>query len=211
MSSQKTIILAGADIDDYDWLGQQVGENDFIICADSGLGHAHEINIKPNIIIGDFDSVDPDLLDQYRDKSEITHDDNQNATDLMKAIDRAPKGQPIDIYGAMGQRADHDFSNYLILMRMDHPDYITLKSKNETRRVVKSSTSLRGRVGDYLGLFPLSPISNFETRGLKYAPDVLGGPYQFGWNGACNEMISTEALISFDEGTILITHSNKGE
>jgi thiamine pyrophosphokinase len=60
-------------------------------------------------------------------------------------------------------------------------------------------------------LFPLSPISNFETRGLKYAPDVLGGPYQFGWNGACNEMISTEALISFDEGTILITHSNKGE
>ncbi len=207
----KAVILAGADIDDYGWLGQQVGQNDFIICADSGLRHVHAIGGQPNIIIGDFDSVDPIMLELYRDKSQIILDDNQNATDLMKAIDRAPKGQPIDIYGAMGQRADHDFSNYLILMAMDNPDHITLKSKYETRRVVKSPCEIDGHIGDYVGLFPLTLVMDFHTKGLKYAPDVLGGSYQFGWNGACNEMVEDQALISFDKGTMLITHSNKGE
>jgi len=207
MSSQKTIIFAGAHIDDYDWLGQQTEKGDQMICADSGLRHAHAIGIMPDIIIGDFDSVDPDLLDHYRDKAEIIHDDDQNTTDLMKAIVSAPKDQSIDIYGAMGERADHDFSNYLILMAMEHPDHIALKSKTETRRVVKSSAKITGHVGDYIGLFPLAPLSDFRTEGLKYPPDVLGGPYDFGWNGACNEMIATEALILFNQGTLLITHT----
>jgi thiamine pyrophosphokinase len=204
----KTVILCGAAIDDYDWLAAQMTNKDFIICADSGLRHAHAINRTPDIIIGDFDSVDPKLLDQYRNKCEVIEDNDQNATDLMKALGQAPSNSLIQIYGAIGERADHDFSNYLILKSLDHPDHITICSPNETRRIITKPCSIHGHIGDYVGIFPLSDVHDLATEGLKYQPDILGGPYTFGWNGACNEMIADTALISLSKGMILITHSH---
>lgn len=205
--NSKTIIFAGAHIDDYEWLGQQVNANDTIICADSGLRHAHAISVTPDIIIGDFDSVDNDLLQSYEGQSNIIKDDDQNTTDLMKALSQCDLSNPVHIYGAVGERADHDFSNYLILMNMERPDNITIITKKDIRRIVKSSLTFNGNVGDHVGLFPLTPIEGLSVEGLKYDPSVLDGPYEFGWNGACNEMIANTASILFNKGTLLVTHS----
>ena len=214
MALGNTVILCGARIDDYAWLGAQIGESDRIICVDSGLRHAHAIGLTPHIIIGDFDSVDPDLLDHYRTKCDVIHDCDQNTTDLMKALCYSQgnplvhkKANSIMIYGAIGERADHDFSNYLILMGLKYPDAILLCSPNETRRIVTKDCVINGKTGDYVGLFPLCDIIDFKTEGLKYSPNILGEPYKFGWNGACNQMVLDTALISFSKGTILITHS----
>ena len=174
------IILAGADIDNYDWLGHQINKDDFIICADSGLRHAHAIGVKPNIIIGDFDSVAKDLLKTYEGQSTIIHDDNQTATDLMKALTKIDASHPTHIYGAIGQRADHDFSTILILKSLPHPDNITLIAPTETRRVVKSSSTITGQKGDIVGIFPLCPIKNMCFDGLKYPADDLDHPHDFG-------------------------------
>lgn len=208
-SDKKYIILAGSHIDDYAWLRQQIQAKDKLICADSGARHAHAINIIPDIIIGDFDSIAPEILEFYQGQCDIIHDNDENTTDLMKAIACAPTNATIEIYGAMGQRADHDFSNYLILKSMNNPERITLRSQYEDRRVVKQSVTIHGQVGDYVGMFPLDPINDFKTAGLKYAPDVLGGSYEFGWNGACNELSDETAHIEFSSGTLLITKSSR--
>lgn len=208
--SSKYIILAGADINDYEWLGQQVNRGDTVICADSGARHAKALDIIPDIIIGDFDSIAPDLLGFYGDQCAVIHDEDQNKTDLMKALDQTSHASPVEIYGAIGQRADHDFSNYLILKELEKSDHITLKSKGETRRVVNSSITLNGEVGDKIGIFPLSPIKNMVFNGLKFGSHVLPHAHEFGWNGACNELTQKSATISFDSGTLLITHS-KGQ
>lgn len=207
----KTIILAGAYIDDYEWLGQQVNRGDTIICADSGARHAKAMNIVPDIIIGDFDSIATDLLDFYADQCSVIHDDDQNKTDLMKALAQTSHASPVEIFGAIGQRADHDFSTYLILKDLDKSNHITLKSKGEERRVIKSSMSFRGDIGDKIGVFPLNPIKNLVFEGLKYPAHALPQSHDFGWNGACNEMTHKSATISFDSGIILVTHSKKGE
>ncbi len=205
--NSKSIIFAGAHIDDYKWLGQQVNSDDTLVCADSGLAHAHAIGVTPDIIIGDFDSVDPALLSSYEGRSKIVSDDDQNTTDLMKALSQCNLSNPVHIYGAVGERADHDFSNYLILMNMERPDNVAIITKTETRRVIKNSFTFNGNIGDYVGLFPLSPLQDLSVEGVKYDPSVLGGPYDFGWNGACNEMITNMAHISFTSGCLLITHS----
>jgi thiamine pyrophosphokinase len=114
---------------------------------------------------------------------------------------------PIDIYGASGGRADHDFSNILTLMNLKSPNQVSLISNNELRRVVTGEYVLQGRKGDYVGVFPLKPIENFKVSGLQYTPDVLGGPYEFGWNGACNVMVQDTVTISLSSGLVLITHS----
>jgi len=205
--SSKYIILAGAHIDDYEWLGQQINRRDTVICADSGARHAKALDIVPDIIIGDFDSIASDLLDFYADQCAVIQDDDQNKTDLMKALGQTSHASPVEIYGAIGQRADHDFSNYLILKEMDKPDNIILKSKGEKRRVVKSSVTLNGDAGDKIGVFPLSPIKNLIFQGLKFPSHALDHAHEFGWNGACNELTQKSATITFDSGTILLTHS----
>jgi len=205
--SSKTIILAGAHIDDYDWLGQQINRRDTVICADSGARHAKALDIVPDIIIGDFDSIDQSLLDFYGDQCAVIHDEDQNKTDLMKALDQTSHSEIVEIYGAIGQRADHDFSNYLILKELDKPDNIILKSIGETRRVVKSSITFNGVVGDKIGVFPLSKITNLVFSGLKYPAHALPQAHEFGWNGACNEMTQKSASITFNNGILLITHS----
>ncbi len=203
----KNIIFAGAHIDDYEWLEQQVSNEDEIICADSGLRHAHAIGVTPNIIIGDFDSVDPTLLESYKEKSKIINDDDQNTTDLMKALAQCDHSKPVHIYCAVGERADHDFSNYLILMNMERPDNIAIITKTEIRRVVKSSITLNGDIGDKIGVFPLSPVNGLLFNGLKYPSHALPHAHEFGWNGACNEMTHKSATIQFNDGTLLITQS----
>ena len=205
--SSKFIILAGAHSDDYEWLGQQINRRDTVICADSGARHAKTLDIVPDIIIGDFDSIAPDLLDFYADQCAVIQDDDQNKTDLMKALDQTSHATPVEIYGAIGQRADHDFSNYLILKELDKPDNIVLKSKDEIRRVVKSSVTLNESIGDKIGVFPLSPVKNLTFDGLKYPSHALPHAHDFGWNGACNELTNKSATIAFDDGVILITHS----
>lgn len=205
--SFKYIILAGAHIDDYEWLGQQINRNDTIICADNGARHAKALDIIPDIIVGDFDSIAPDLLDFYSDQCAVIHDDDQNKTDLMKALDQTSHASPVSIYGAIGQRADHDFSNYLILKELDKSDHITLRSKGEKRRVVKSSITLNGDIGDKIGVFPLSPVNGLLFNGLKYPSHALPHAHEFGWNGACNEMTHKSATIQFNDGTLLITQS----
>jgi thiamine pyrophosphokinase len=203
----RTIILAGADIDDYAWLRSRINDDDNIICADSGLRHANAVGVKPDIIIGDMDSVEPEMLDDYKTSSKIIHDIDQNSTDLMKALAVCDTSMPIDIYGASGGRADHDFSNILTLMNLKSPNQVSLISNNELRRVVTGEYVLQGRKGDYVGVFPLKPIENFKVSGLQYTPDVLGGPYEFGWNGACNVMVQDTVTISLSSGLVLITHS----
>lgn len=204
-----TAILAGANIDNYDWLSRELALCDTVICADSGLRHADHLGIAPHIIIGDFDSVDRNMLTRYEGQSDIIHDTDQNATDLMKALAKAPKGHKINIYGAVGQRADHDFSNYLILLDQENCNGITLKTEHDDRRIITSPLSFQASIDDMIGVFPLRPIKKLSYKGLKYPAEGLGGSYQFGWNGSCNTVISEAVEILIDGGAALITHTFK--
>ena len=207
---RRTIILAGSDIENLEWAKSQIRSDDYIVCADSGLHHAHAMQIKPDIVTGDFDSVDHDLLDEYRkiDDVQIIHDPDQYSTDLMKSLSHAPAGTEVEVFGAIGGRGDHDFSHYLFLMQMEKPDHITLRSHNEQRRVIKFPHKFKADINDKVGIFPLQPIENMHFKGLEYQADGLPKPYTLGWNGACNIVKEEEVEIIIDSGAALIIHSS---
>ena len=202
-----TAILAGASIPNYSWLSKEISSYDCIICVDSGLRHAHNIQITPNIIIGDFDSVDTELLNDYKGKSEIFHDLDQNNTDLLKAINKVSSNHDIHIYGAVGERADHDFSNYITLLNHNKCDQIILKTEFDSRRIIKKPISFKANIGDVVGVFPLLPIDNLSYLGLKWSASDLNKPFVLGWNGACNVVTSRQVEINIDSGAALITHT----
>ena len=47
------------------------GGYDVILAADSGMDFLYRTKILPDIIVGDFDSVDPEVLEFFREHEEI--------------------------------------------------------------------------------------------------------------------------------------------
>ena len=88
-----------------------------IICTDGSADKLIDINLKPNLIIGDLDSLKIRPKDFF---DKIILDDTQNNNDLEKAIvyfiDNFPN-EELYILGANGLRDDHNLANLLLLSK----------------------------------------------------------------------------------------------
>jgi thiamine pyrophosphokinase len=82
-----------------------------IIAADSGLDHAVAAGLKPNVLIGDLDSISAHgKMWAYAHELEIDqHPVDKEATDTELALVRAAAtdAQHLLVFGALGERFDH--------------------------------------------------------------------------------------------------------
>ena len=113
-----------------------------VIAADKGLEALDNAEIRPDIVMGDYDSVDKVVLDRYRDENTIFFDRVKDFTDGEAAITHAvniidhseaenavyvshdntfnkdgsgEKDGHITILGATGNRPDHMMANISLL------------------------------------------------------------------------------------------------
>ncbi len=108
----RCVIVAGGDCD----LAQlnTVDGSCFVIAADSGLKHCVKANIKPDLIVGDFDSY---LYELPNDIEAITLPTHKDDTDLMFAarcgVERNFKR--FTVLGGYGSRPDQNLAMYQTL------------------------------------------------------------------------------------------------
>lgn len=185
-------------------LGFSAKEDDLVIAADGGLSYLEGENIKPDIIIGDFDS----LGYKPEGKNVIKLNTCKDETDTFSCVE---KGMSLGydffkIYCATGGRIDHTVANLQLL------SYI---AKNGRRGEIYSEDSvltavkngelrLEERQSGYISVFSLSD----ESRGvcienLKYTVSnaTLTSTFPI---GTSNEFIGKPARISVEDGTLLI-------
>jgi len=91
----------------------------FLICADAGADHLYKMNIIPDLIIGDLDSISQKVLSFYSNKTKILHIKRQNDTDIEKALKYAIslKYDEVILLGVIGNRLDHSFCNIGIALK----------------------------------------------------------------------------------------------
>ena len=79
---------------------------EYIIAADSGLKYIDELGLVPDMILGDYDSVEDGLLDKYKSIDIKTYPKEKDYTDTHIAIINALKAGASVIYilGATGTR-----------------------------------------------------------------------------------------------------------
>src|ERR1700761_6483608 len=58
-------LVANGVIYDYPLIAQLISKYDRVIAVDGGLFYCQQMRIAPDLLIGDFDSVTPELLEQY--------------------------------------------------------------------------------------------------------------------------------------------------
>ena len=189
----------------------------FFIAVDRGLEFFYRNQIRPDYIVGDFDSIAPDIIAFYKQKSEVPvreFDPVKDASDteiaVRYAIEQGCSG--ITILGGTGTRLDHVLANIQVLSipaRKKIPAEI-LDSYNRIRIVEKEVCLKKSEVyGPYFSLFPLAgEVRHLSIRGAKYPlTDHTLVPY----DSLCvsNQIEGEEAVITFGEGMVILMETRE--
>ncbi|MFM8562567.1 MAG: thiamine diphosphokinase [Acidimicrobiia bacterium] len=82
-----------------------------IVCADSGLDHALALGLRPDVVIGDFDSATPDALAHGASMNieviSAPTDKDRTDTELALALAQERGATEIDVLWGGGDRFDH--------------------------------------------------------------------------------------------------------
>lgn len=181
--------------------------NAFVICADRGLLHAQALGIKPNLAVGDFDSLkySPQECETLRFPTE------KDDTDLLIAVKEAIKRgfKNIDILGALGGRVDHMYGNIQVLSyACDNNANAHLISDDDIVSVYSPGTYAIPKLEGYsLSLFSYSTsVENICISGTLYQLNngIINNSFPI---GISNVIVDDNALISFSDGKLLVIQS----
>lgn len=220
----KTLLISGG-ITDLDFAAQYLSEHSFdsIVCADFGLEAAYALRLPVKYIMGDFDSVSPEILKYYRHLKETStapefmqYPRAKDATDTEMAIRWLVEQKPeeITILGATGGRLDHFLANIHVLMcpmTAGIPAFI-IDSYNRLFLTDRSVKLQRENLfGKYISLIPLTErVYPVNLRGLKYPLEDY--TLTIGNSRAVSNEIAEDAdiaEISFSEGILIIIESRE--
>ena len=169
----------------------------------------------PDIILGDFDSVNKDAIDYYRNKTEIPIKDfppEKDETDTELAIRTAIEmgAEEIILFGATGTRVDHLLGNIQLLSLglQTGVDCQIVDANNRIRLLTKDMVLTKAeQFGTYVSLIPLTTeVTGITLEGFKYPlkDAVLTSNNSL---GVSNELVEDTGRISFKKGILILIES----
>ena len=218
--NKKCVIVSGGSIDDS--FAMQMIENikpDYVIGVDSGLSFLYRNQIMPTHIVGDFDSVSPEVFAYYKSMNDIPiHEFNpvKDATDTEIALHMAIElgTRKMWIFGATGTRLDHVLANIHIL-KIPYDAGVEAYIVDECNRISLWGTEIRLQkrecFGKYFSLFPLGgEVEDVSIEGAKYP---LSHYRMSLYESRCvsNEYQDDEVVITFPKGMILLMETRDKE
>ena len=168
--SRRCVIISGAPDADIDFLRQTVSADDFVICADSGLASAQSAGIKPNLIVGDFDSyigVLPGDCETVRLCPEKDDSDTFHAVGL--GFGRGFRR--FAVLAATGGRLDHTLANLCLLGHISAKggEGVILSRDASVRFLSEGTYDFDGVNGQTFSVFPFGCTEVVLTySGAKY-------------------------------------------
>lgn len=211
----KAIVVANGTLDDPARLRQRLaawGPAEVIV-ADGGVLLAAQLELQPQVVIGDLDSLDPELrasLSAAGARFQATPAE-KDETDLELAVWQAVAGgaEQVAILGALGGRLDMTLANVMLLAdeRLAGA-HVELWRADQTAWIIRPPGGpLPGRVGDTISLIPLGgTASGMTTHNLAYplkAESLPVGPAR----GLSNVIRQIPASVQLAAGLLLVVHT----
>lgn len=179
--------------------------NSFIIGVDKGAYLAATNNIKMDIAIGDFDSINPEMMDTIELFSNkiIKLNSIKDKTDTDEALDLCNKDDEIIILGGIqGNRIEHFIANLIQLK--NHPN---LKIIDDNSLIETKTESFKPNNNyKFISFFSLTNSSIISLTGFSYPLDsyVLKNN-----DPLCisNEINSKDPYVTIKEGRLLVIYT----
>lgn len=205
----RVLIVGGGSVD-LDQLSRELAkEPDLIIAADAGGKHLYDLKRLPHILLGDFDSLAPEIVAAINSAGVelLTFPIAKDQTDVELAVDLslARGATEIRIIGGIGERLDHTLGNIGLLLKAHQqgvPAFLIDPRQEAT--VTDSAIQLSCEAGMGLSIIPLTlKASGVTTTGLKFPLDNAD-LYFHQTLGIHNECTGKTAGVSVKEGILLI-------
>ena len=218
------LVVAGGDVPvraelDAAWPGWGAGVAD-IIAADGGLARARTLGLRPDVLVGDLDSLDPALLAAVEaegipvKRARTDKDESDTELALLEAMARG--ATRITVLGAFGgPRLDHALANLWLLAHPLAPAAIILLDAGSRAFLVQApgadgeavTRSLPGPEGATITLLPFGgDVVGITTRGLAYPlrdEPLTVGPAR----GLSNVRTSADAAVTIRAGRLLVVET----
>ncbi len=178
-----------------------------LLAADSGLHHADRYGIEPDLILGDFDSIDPGSL--HADYSHVPREVHPAAKDLTDTElglhylwERGV--ETITMIGGGGGRLDHLLGIYTLFDRFRYPRQWLTDGAEVV--VIDEFTEFPVQSGDTVSFFPAGPDTcRMKTDGLRWNLDGL--EWRKGDAGISNEFIESVCRVEVLSGRLLMVRA----
>lgn len=211
----KKCVIVGAGACDAQRLKEQLilNNNDLCIAADGGLDYLSGIGLKPNIVLGDMDSLQNEetLISFHADCRVKRLPAEKDDTDMLAAVKEglAAGYRQFELYGALGGRLDHTLANIQCLLYLLNRgakgilvgDDVTLMLIRNERIVFTADHS---RAGKRISVFAFGGDAyGVSEKGLKYLLDNVTVKLEFPI-GVSNEFTAEDAEITVKNGMLLV-------
>lgn len=174
----------------------------YIIAVDGGLHHCHALQIKPDLLVGDLDSVSEGLLFEYADVPVHRLPTAKNETDLEVALALVdmPQVTKLVIFCALERRTDHCIANLQLLRR--YPGRLQIRSESEQIFCVKGNIRMATTPGKRLSLMSLGgPVRGVSSTGLHW--ELNNATFDANFFSLSNEARGDWVDLSIPEGDLI--------
>lgn len=205
----RALIVLGGERPSRALLESVMRESELTIAADSGLAAFAQTALMPDVLVGDMDSIAPELFARYEGRLEerrlnCVKDDTDGVDALDLAIARG--ADSITLLGALGGRLDHAMGNLMLLVRA-HQKGATARILDERVHIerVNGDIVLSGAKGDTVSLLPMGEARGVTLEGFFYPlhDHTLESGYPL---GISNLVVQDEARVQVREGDLLMFH-----
>ena len=193
---------------------------DRLFAVDRGLEYVQDMELVPDYVVGDFDTVDYNVLlafEAAEEKGKVErHPAKKDETDTELAVWQAmeEKTERITLLGATGSRLDHVLANVGLLCQTVERG-IDMQIVDETNRIQildglhRSTVELakKEQLGKYISLIPLTDrVEGVTLEGVAYPVQdftIVRGSSRT----VSNEIADEKMRITIKKGQVLLIES----
>jgi thiamine pyrophosphokinase len=180
--------------------------HDLLLAADGAAHRLIEAGLKPDLVCGDFDSVQMEAARAALPTSEFIPTPDQDRADLEKAVQVARErgATSITITGATGGRIDHTLANFALLLRYHREIPLCIREERASVWAISGAHSLAAAPGDTISLLSLDGLARVTIRGVQWPLENY--PLPIGTMGISNVATEERVHVLAQDGALLLCH-----
>jgi thiamine pyrophosphokinase len=205
-SNLKVLILANGEPPSGELARRLAARHDMLIATDGAAQRAVTLGVTPDIVCGDFDSVDLAVVRREFPCAEIVPTPDQNSADLEKALllARTRGATAVTIAGAAGGRIDHLFANFALLLRYQHELKLCVVDDHSQVWPVSGTFEFAAQSGDTVSLIAWESGVCVSISGVQWG--LREAALLPGTLGVSNRAIGGQVRVEVHQGNILLCH-----